>query len=244
MDPAILPQAVTAAAPHASVSLWGLFWGAEFTVQLIMLLLIGASFWCWTIIINKIMRFRALYAAADRFEEAFWSGGSLDELYERIHTHPQDPMSIMFCTAMREWRRAFGKGKTGATKKESMGTLQQRMDRVMQVTQGREIDQLERHMGFLASTGSTAPFIGLFGTVLGIMHSFQDIANQQNTNLAVVAPGIAEALFATAIGLVAAIPAVIAYNKLNNELTRYANRLEAFASEFSAIISRQLEEAA
>jgi biopolymer transport protein TolQ len=122
--------------------------------------------------------------------------------------------------------------------------MQQRIERVMQLTIGREMDRLERHMGFLASTGATAPFIGLFGTVLGIMNSFQAIAAQQNTNLAVVAPGIAEALFATAIGLVAAIPAVIAYNKISSDLGRYANRLDNFASEFSGIISRQLEEEA
>jgi biopolymer transport protein TolQ len=133
-----------------------------------------------------------------------------------------------------------------ATSNDSRGTLQQRIERVMQLTVGREMDRLERHMGFLASTGSTAPFIGLFGTVLGIMNSFQAIATQQNANLTVaaVAPGIAEALFATAVGLVAAIPAVIAYNKLSSDLNRYANRLDAFSNEFSAIISRQFEEQA
>lgn len=239
MEPTVLPAA--AAHTAGSMSVWSLFWGAEPIVQLVMIGLLAASFWCWTIIIHKTMKLRFLYTSAEGFEESFWSGSSLDELYDRIHNRPQDPMSSIFCAAMREWRRSITKGSL--PRNEGRGTLHQRIDRAMQVTHSREMDQLEKHMGFLASTGATAPFVGLFGTVLGIMHSFQEIAHQQNTNLAVVAPGIAEALFATAIGLVAAIPAVIAYNKLNGELARYSNRLEAFANEFSSIISRQLEEA-
>lgn len=240
MEPTVLPTAVVHTS--GSTSIWSLFWGAEPVVQLVMLGLLVASFWCWTIIIHKTLKIRYLHATAENFEESFWSESSLDELYDRIHNRPQDPMSSLFCAAMREWRRSITKG--ALPKNEGRGTLHQRIDRAMQVTHSREMDRLERHMGFLASTGATAPFVGLFGTVLGIMHSFQEIAHQQNTNLAVVAPGIAEALFATAIGLVAAIPAVIAYNKLSNELSRYSNRLEAFANEFSSIISRQLEEAA
>jgi biopolymer transport protein TolQ len=224
-----------------SLSLWGMFWGAEPIIKLVILVLLCASIWCWTIILQKVIRFRRLYAAADQFEESFWSGGSLDDLYDRIHNRPQDPLSSIFCAAMREWRRSISKGLAS---NETRGTVQQRIERVMQLTSHREMDYLERHLGFLASTGATAPFIGLFGTVLGIMNSFQSIAAQQNTNLAVVAPGIAEALFATAIGLIAAIPAVIAYNKLSNDLNRYANRLDAFSAEFSAIISRQFEEQA
>ena len=228
--------------PAQSLSMWGLFMEADPLIKLVMLVLVFASFWSWTIIINKVFRLRRLYKVAEQFEESFWSGGSLDELYDRINNRPQDPLSSIFCTAMREWRRSISKGMS--LDSQARGTLHQRIDRVMQLTLGREMDQLERHMGFLASTGSTAPFIGLFGTVLGIMNSFQSIAVQQNTNLAVVAPGIAEALFATAIGLVAAIPAVIAYNKLSADLNRYANRLDAFAAEFGAIISRQLDEEA
>ncbi len=224
------------------LSLSDLFWGAEPIIKLIILMLVAASFWCWTIIFQKLMRLRKLNAAADQFEEAFWSGGALDDLYDRINNRPQDPLSAIFCSAMREWRRSISKGMSKIS--DSRGTMQQRIERVMQLTIGREMDRLERHMGFLASTGATAPFIGLFGTVLGIMNSFQAIAAQQNTNLAVVAPGIAEALFATAIGLVAAIPAVIAYNKISSDLGRYANRLDNFASEFTGIISRQLEEEA
>lgn len=224
------------------LSMWGLFMGADPIIKLVMILLLLASFWCWTIIINKVFRLRHLNATADLFEESFWSGGALDDLYDRINNRPQDPLSAIFCAAMREWRRSVSKGLSRDS--DSRGTLNQRIERVMQLTINREMDQLERHMGFLASTGSTATFVGLFGTVLGIMNSFQSIAAQQNTNLAVVAPGIAEALFATAIGLIAAIPAMVAYNKISSDLGRYANRLDAFASEFSSIISRQLDEEA
>lgn len=233
------------AAPEAiapNLSMMELFWNADPVIKLIMLVLILASFWCWTIIFQKYMRLRSLNASADQFEEAFWSGGALDDLYDRINNRPQDPISALFCAAMREWRRSVSKGLARGS--ETRGTLHQRIDRVMQLTIGREMDHVERHMGFLASTGSTATFIGLFGTVLGIMNSFQSIAMQQNTNLAVVAPGIAEALFATAIGLVTAIPAMVAYNKLFSDINRYGNRLDNFASEFSGIISRQLEEEA
>lgn len=232
---------VVDAIPHG-LSMYELFWGADPLIKLIMLILIAASFWSWTIIFQKVMRLRRLNAAANQFEDAFWSGGALDDLFDRINNRPQDPLTAIFCAAMREWRRSVSKGISKVS--DARGTLAQRVERVMQLTMDREMDQLERHMGFLASTGSTAPFIGLFGTVLGIMNSFQSIAAQQNTNLAVVAPGIAEALFATAIGLVAAIPAVIGYNKLNGDLGRYANRLEAFTTEFTSIISRQLDEEA
>lgn len=236
---------VLAATPETiehGFSMMDMFWGADPIIKLVMLLLLAASFWSWAIIFQKTIRLRKLTATADQFEETFWSGGALDDLYDRINSRPQDPLSATFCAAMKEWRRSASKGisKTSDTR----GTMQQRIERVMHLTINREMEDLERYLGFLASTGSTAPFVGLFGTVLGIMNSFQSIAIQQNTNLAVVAPGIAEALFATAIGLVAAIPAVIAYNKLSSDMNRYANRLEAFAGEFSGIISRQLEEGA
>ena len=218
------------------LSMWDLFWGADIVIKLVMLGLVAASVWSWTIIFYKVIRIRRLNSLADQFEETFWSGGPLDELFNRF----TDPMSAVFCAAMREWRRSMSKGYTKAA--GMRGTLEQRIERVMQVTVGREMDQLERHMGFLASLGTNAVIIGLFGTVLGIMNSFENIAAMQNTNLAVVAPGIAEALFATAIGLIAAIPAAIAYNKISSDLNRYGNRLDAFVSEFSSIISRQLEE--
>lgn len=224
------------------LSMWGLFLQADLIVQLVMLLLLLASFWCWAIIFEKVTRMRKLSEQADRFEETFWSGGSLDELYDRVSTRSDDPMTAIFTAAMKEWRRAPAKvGAADDSGNFGSGGLADRIDRVMSITLGREMQHLERYMIFLASVGSTAPFVGLFGTVWGIMNSFQAIALTKNTSLAVVAPGIAEALFATALGLVAAIPAVIAYNKLSNDIGRYAGRLEAFSGEFSAILSRQAE---
>ncbi|HEX9461498.1 MAG TPA: protein TolQ [Alphaproteobacteria bacterium] len=218
----------------------GLFLHADWIVKAVLLLLLLASIWSWAIIIEKIFRLRKLDGQASDFEDLFWSGGALEDLYDRVGVQPQDPMSAMFGAAMREWRRSAARGTATAT--QMRAGLQQRIERVMYVTLGREMDRLERYMTFLASVGSTAPFIGLFGTVWGIMNSFHAIGASKNTSLAVVAPGISEALFATALGLVAAIPAVIAYNKLSSDLTRYAGRLEAFAGEFGAILSRQLEE--
>jgi biopolymer transport protein TolQ len=226
---------VSASAPH-HMSMFDLFLSAEPTVKFIMFGLIIASIWSWAIILFKLARVYRANRAATSFEEAFWSGGSLDDLYDRIHTKATDPMSAIFCAAMREWRRSVSKGTI-------RGTLEQRIDRVMQVTLGREMEDLEKRMTFLASLGSNGMIVGLFGTVIGIMNSFESIAAQQNTNLAVVAPGIAEALFATAIGLVAAIPAAIAYNKISSDLNRFANRLDTFCAEFGSIVSRQLEEA-
>ncbi|HYB56969.1 MAG TPA: protein TolQ [Alphaproteobacteria bacterium] len=225
--------------PSTDLSIWGLFFRADLIVKGVLVLLLFASFWSWSIIFEKIIRLRKLTRHTGAFEDAFWSGGSLEELYDRIEGKPQEPMAAMFSAAMREWRRSISKG---INVKEARGGLQDRIERVMQVTLGREMDRLERYLAFLASVGSVAPFVGLFGTVWGIMDSFQSIALTRNTTLAVVAPGIAEALFATALGLVAAIPAVVAYNKINNDLVRYSSRLEAFAAEFSAILSRQLEE--
>ena len=222
------------------LTIWGLFLEADIVVKAVIVLLILASFWTWAIIFDKIVRLRRLRSRADQFEESFWSGGSLDDLYDRIDKRPPDPMSAIFVSAMREWRRSTARGT--AKSGQSMLNLQQRIERVMDITLGREMQRLERQMIFLASVGSSAPFIGLFGTVWGIMNSFSSIAAAKNTTLAVVAPGIAEALFATALGLVAAIPAVIAFNKISTDLGRYTGRLEAFAGEFTAILSRQLEE--
>lgn len=222
------------------LTIWGLFLQADIVVKVVIVILILASFWSWAIIFDKIIRLRRLRGRADQFEEAFWSGGSLDDLYDRIDKRPPDPMSAVFVSAMREWRRSTSRG--GAKSETSLMNLQQRVERVMDITLGREMQRLERRMIFLASVGSAAPFIGLFGTVWGIMNAFTSIAAARDTNLAVVAPGIAEALFATALGLVAAIPAVIAFNKLSTDLGRYTGRLEAFAGEFTAILSRQLEE--
>ncbi|HKF73644.1 MAG TPA: protein TolQ [Stellaceae bacterium] len=222
------------------LSIISLFMQADLIVKIVLFLLLAASFWSWAVIFDKVMRLRKLSRDAETFEESFWSGGSLDDLYDRIGTRPLDPMSAVFAAAMREWRRSAAKGLiAGATMRAS---LQERIERVMQVTVGREMERLERFMPFLATVGSTSPFVGLFGTVWGIMNSFQSIAAAKNTSLAVVAPGIAESLFATALGLVAAIPAVVAYNKFSTDFGRYAGRLDAFSSEFSAILSRQLDE--
>ena len=223
---------------NQGLSLWGLFMGAGFVVKIVMIMLLLASVWSWTIIISKFIKFKSLYADADRFEAQFWSGESLDDLYERTEKSHLDPMSAVFCSAMMEWRRSFAK----MTSSNLKATLQQRIERVMSVTVGREVEHIESHMGFLASVGSAAPFIGLFGTVWGIMTSFHEIASQNNTSLAVVAPGIAEALLATAMGLLVAIPATMAYNKISADIARYTNRLDSFAEEFGTIISRQLEE--
>ncbi len=221
-------------------SIWALFLRADVVVKAVIILLFVASIWCWAIIFEKILGLRRLNARAAEFESAFWSGSSLDELYDRIGARPGDPMSAVFVTAMQEWRRSLAKGLS--QNESARASLQERIDRVMQIATVRELDRAERNMTFLASTGATAPFIGLFGTVWGIMNSFQSIALSKNTSLVVVAPGIAEALFATALGLLAAIPAVVAYNKLSKDLTRYAERLDSFAGEFSAILSRQMEE--
>lgn len=240
METSAVESAALAGSIAHDLSVWGLFLQADMIVKIVMILLVLASVWCWAIIFEKLTRLRRLWAQAEEFEEAFWSGGSLEDLYDRISSRPGNPMASIFTAAMREWRRSAAKGIASSVQKAG---LAQRIDRVMQVTLGREMEGLERHMSFLASVGSTAPFIGLFGTVWGIMNSFQAIASSKDTSLAVVAPGIAEALFATALGLVAAIPAVMAYNKLSTDLGRYGARLESFAGEFSAILSRQFEEA-
>ncbi len=232
-------MALGGSVPH-DLSIVSLFLQADTIVKLVLLLLLVCSFWSWAVIFDKVSKLRRLHRDAERFEESFWSGGSLDQLYDHVGERPADPMSAVFAAAMREWRRSVAKGLIESTSMRA--NLKDRVERVMQITLGREMDRLERFMPFLATVGSTAPFVGLFGTVWGIMASFQSIAAVKNTSLAVVAPGIAEALFATALGLVAAIPAVVAYNKFSTDFGRYASRLSAFATEFSAILSRQLDE--
>jgi len=223
-------------------SMWSLFMRADWIVKAVILMLVLASVWCWAIIFEKVTRLKKLNAAAQSFEKTFWSGQSLEDIFDKIGNQPKDPMSAVFVSAMREWRRSAGQGNVGSTIANT--SLAERMDRVMSITVSREMEGVERYMTFLASTGSTAPFVGLFGTVWGIMNAFQSIAMSKNTSLAVVAPGIAEALFATALGLLAAIPAVLAYNKITRDLERYAGRLDSFAIEFSAILSRMMEEKA
>jgi biopolymer transport protein TolQ len=231
-------DAVNLGTAGGDMSLWALFIQADIVVKMVMVGLLAASVWVWAVVFEKWSTLRKINKEADGFEDRFWSGGSLDELFDREGTNPKHPMAAVFAAAMGEWRRSVRVAGADI----SHTSVRERIDRAITVTVQREMDRVERWMIFLASVGATAPFIGLFGTVWGIMHSFSAIAAMHNTNLAVVAPGIAEALFATAIGLVAAIPAVLAYNQISNNLSRFAGRLENFGSEFSAILSRQSEE--
>jgi biopolymer transport protein TolQ len=225
-------------APLASsdLSILTLFLQAHWIVKTVMIGLLICSVWVWAIAIDKVVLFARTKRAMDRFEQAFWSGQSLEELYRSLSARPTHSMAALFVAAMREWKRSF----EGSAR--SFTGLQMRIEKVMDVTISREIERLERRLLVLATVGASGPFIGLFGTVWGIMTSFQSIAASKNTSLAVVAPGIAEALFATAIGLVAAIPATIFYNKFTSEVNKQAQRLEGFADEFSSILSRQIDE--
>jgi biopolymer transport protein TolQ len=220
----------------SDLSLLTLFLQAHWIVKGVMVGLLVCSVWVWAIAVDKIILFARTSRAMDRFEQAFWSGQSLEELYRSISSRPNHSMAALFVAAMREWKRSL-EGHA-----RSFAGLQMRIEKVMDVTLAREVERLENRLLVLATVGSAGPFIGLFGTVWGIMTSFQSIAASKNTSLAVVAPGIAEALFATAIGLVAAIPATIFYNKFSSEVNKQAQRLEGFADEFSAILSRQIDE--
>ena len=236
--PGISPADLSKGAlPHSEgdASFVNLFLKAQPVVQSVMVGLLAASVWSWAIIVEKLLSFRKARAESDRFEQAFWSGQSLDEIYNNLQRGKNITMAALFVAAMREWKRSV-EGNIRA-----LGGIQLRVEKVMDVTIAREMERLDRRLLFLATVGSTAPFVGLFGTVLGIMTSFQAIARSSNTSLAVVAPGIAEALFATALGLVAAIPAVIFYNKFSADSGQISHRLEAFADEFSAIVSRQID---
>lgn len=220
----------------SNLSLFQLFWHAHWIVEAVILGLVICSVWVWAIAIDKTLLFARIRKATNAFEEAFWSGQSLEDLYKSLAAKPGHSTGALFVAAMREWKRSF-EGHA-----RSFTGLQMRIEKVMDVAISREVEHMERRLLVLATVGSAGPFVGLFGTVAGIMTSFQSIAASQNTSLAVVAPGIAEALFATAIGLVAAIPATIFYNKFTSEVNRQAQRLEGFADEFTAILSRQIDE--
>ena len=231
MDTAALPIV-----PAADVSLIALFLQAHWVVKTVMLGLLACSVWVWAIAIDKMVLYSRTRRSMDKFESAFWSGESLEDLYRGLAHLPNQCMAALFVAAMREWKRSFEGGA------RSFAGLQMRIEKVMDVSIAREVERLERRLLVLATVGSAGPFVGLFGTVWGIMTSFQSIAASKNTSLAVVAPGIAEALFATAVGLVAAIPATIFYNKFAAEVNKQSQRLEGFADEFSAILSRQIDE--
>lgn len=216
------------------LSLVGLFFKADLIVQFVMLLLIVTSFWAWAIIIQKLIDYRRARAHAAEFDTAFWSGEPLDELFERLGPEPPTAPARVFAAGMAEWRRSH------RTDGALIPGARSRIERSMDVAIAREAQAHTTGLTFLASVGSAAPFVGLLGTVWGIMRAFTDIAMAQNTNLATVAPDIAEALLATALGLFAAIPAVFFYNKFANDSDQIVGAYEAFADEFSTILSRQL----
>lgn len=213
-----------------------LFMMADWVVKSVMLILIAASIWSWAIAVDKIITFVTLKRRAADFEETFWSGRTLDELSQGLAKDARDPMARVFAAAMREWEES----KSGTRSELAMHSTHERIDRVMTLVVNREISKVERGMSVLATVASASVFIGLFGTVWGIMNAFRAIAATQNTNLSVVAPGIAEALFATALGLIAAIPALIFYNIFSSDIEKYSSRLEGYADELSAILSRKL----
>jgi len=228
MDPAAITTDLT---------ILGLFERADLIVKSVMLILAAASLWSWAIAIDKWMQFGELNGRARQFERAFWSGQSMDDLEDAVSERPRDAMARVFAAAAREWRDLR---RGGAITPLQADLLQSRCDRLMQAQIAREAARAGKGLPVLATVASAAPFIGLFGTVWGIMNAFTSIANARETNLAVVAPGIAEALFATAFGLVAAIPATIFYNKFSGDLDRFADRLESFADEVAARLSRRL----
>ena len=222
----------------STFSILALFLQSHFVVKVVMIGLLLVSIWCWAIIVDKTILYSRTRKQMNRFEKVFWSGQSLDELYNKLANRSNQYMAALFVTAMREWKRSH----EGV--KPAVATLQQRIDRAMYTTVDREVERLQSKLLVLATVGSAAPFVGLFGTVWGIMNSFQSIAVPKSTNLAVVAPGIAEALLATALGLLAAIPAVVAYNKFSAEAESLGSRLDGFVEEFSSILSRQIDERA
>jgi biopolymer transport protein TolQ len=235
MDPAVVAQTAQSGVVH-DLSMWGMFMQAHIVVKLVMLGLIFASVWCWAIIIEKSTLYTRTKRNMDRFDKVFWSGQNLEELYRSLARRPNTALAALFVSAMDEWKRSF------ESKVRTFAGLNTRIEKVLDVSIQRETERLESRLLVLATVGSAGPFVGLFGTVWGIMTSFQAIAASKNTSLAVVAPGIAEALFATALGLLAAIPATIFYNKLTADAQKLSGRMESFADEFSAILSRQIDE--
>lgn len=242
-NPEVAAETVKNIGRNMDFSLWGLFSHVDMLSKTIILTLIISSAVTWAIIISKYMMLQKLQNFANKFDDAFWSGESLDKLYDRVHNRPTDPMTAVFCVGMKEWRRS-AKNRFRGKNNELGANVVQRIERVMSVAISRELGAAERYMTFLSNVGSVAPFVGLLGTVWGIMNSFIAIAGSNTTALSVVAPGIAEALYTTALGLIAAIPAVLAYNKFSSDLAKYADRLDGFATEFTSIIARYLEESA
>ena len=223
-----------------SVSVWSMFVHSDAFMKTLIILMIFASVWSWAIIIDKVRTFKKIRRKISLFEKRFWSGGSLESFYDELEKDKnKDPLSAIFIAAIKEWKRCV-RSKKGSNFKGV--NVQERIEKVIQITIEKEVEKLNNHMIFLASTGSVSPLAGLFGTVWGIMSSFQAIGTTKNTNISAVAPGVAEALLTTAVGLIAAIPAVIAYNKFANDIERLTNKMETFAGELEGIISRQMEQ--
>lgn len=232
------------AAASSTLSMWGLIWSSDFVIKMVIIGLISASVWSWAIIIEKFGTLRHIQRMTKKFEENFWSGGSLDKLYDSVSSRPRDPMGSMFVAAMREWKRSNNILKSKSDRGLRGVSLQQRVEKSMSVVMDKDLEDMESRLGFLATTGSVSPFVGLFGTVWGVMNSFSSMGVNQNNSLTTIAPGIAEALFTTALGLIAAIPAVVAYNKISSDVDRYSRKLENFISEFSSILSREIDDTA
>ncbi|QHI95243.1 protein TolQ [Aristophania vespae] len=237
MDQAVSSSALGAVSA-VGLSPVQLFLHASIVVKLVMIGLVACSIFVWAVIVEKILLIRRINHEAASFEDLFWSGGSLDDLYETEGARPVHPLAAVFGAAMGEWRRSSRIEGIDMVR----GGTQERIDRAINITIAREEDRLSRYVTMLATIGPVAPFVGLFGTVWGIMHAFGSIAAMHNTNLSVVAPGISEALFATAIGLITAIPAYVAYNLITRSLDNFSERMQAFGTEFAAILSRQSEE--
>lgn len=233
-------DAVAAPLAAQDISLAGLIWQADIVVKLVMLSLVVASFWSWTIIFEKWKLMRRINHRSDKFEALFGSGMSLDQIMTRTKGKSDTPMAVIFHSAMREWKDGILKNVTHPAESVKHHAFRQ-VEQTMHTVKHKAVEKLETRLIFLATVAASSPFIGLFGTVWGIMNSFQSIAASKNTTLAVVAPGIAEALLATGIGLFAAIPAVIFYNMFSNEIRRYANRLEDFAGYLATAIAYQIE---
>lgn len=230
-----LDAAGASAVAQTDFSILALFLNADWVVKIVMLGLLFASVWCWAIIVDKIQLYARTKRDMNKFEQVFWSGQSLEQLYQTLSDRSTRGLAAIFVAAMKEWKRSHEQGAS------SFIGVQARLEKVLDVAIARESEALEKRLGFLATVGSASPFVGLFGTVWGIMNSFFSIAASKSTNLAVVAPGIAEALFATALGLLAAIPAVVAYNKFSSDANKLTGRMDGFADEFSTILSRQLD---
>ena len=224
MEADITSQAVGLAS-NTDFSLWSLFIRADFIVKSVILMLIGCSIYSWAIIIEKFRLFKKINLESDEFEQKFWKSKAAETFYNSLPTNLENPMALLFKDSMQTLLKAKNKSN-----------LNERMSGMLEANIEKQMVTLEKGFTFLATVGSTAPFIGLFGTVWGIMNSFQSIAISRNTSLAIVAPGIAEALFATALGLLAAIPAVVAYNKFNNDSKKYSQKLENFSKRFLSII--------